>query len=74
MRKILALCLCLLIAFISGGCWDRRELNTLAIVTAIGVDKSKDDDKFILTYQILKPRQIKSQSSSSQESSGKKGI
>lgn len=47
------------------GCWSRRELDTLAIITALGIDKTENDDKILLTFQILKPGQIKSQSSSS---------
>lgn len=51
----------MLIAFISllscvvlGGCWDRIEINDLAIVLATGVDY--ENDKVHLTAQIFVPR------------------
>lgn len=41
------------------GCWNKRELDTLGIVTALGIDKAKDSKKFNLTYQILIPAEAK---------------
>lgn len=53
--KIIALILCLV--FISG-CWDRREIKTLGIVAAIGIDQSSDGGKFLYTFQVIKPREV----------------
>lgn len=65
----------LTIAFITlGGCWSRRELDTLAIVTAVGIDKAKEDGKISIAFQILKPSEIKAPSSGSTGSGGSKGV
>ncbi|MGC7871165.1 Ger(x)C family spore germination protein [Desulfosporosinus sp. SYSU MS00001] len=53
------------------GCWNRRELNTMAIVEAIGVDRT-EDGQIDVSLQILKPSAIKS--STSEKASGSKSI
>jgi len=45
-----------------GGCWNKRELNELAIVTAVGVDKS--DELFEISVQIVSPSQVASNKAS----------
>ncbi|WP_349724909.1 Ger(x)C family spore germination protein [Lysinibacillus capsici] len=45
-----------------GGCWNKRELNELAIVTAVGVDKS--DELFEISVQIVNPSQVASNKAS----------
>ncbi|MDP1392693.1 Ger(x)C family spore germination protein [Lysinibacillus capsici] len=45
-----------------GGCWNKRELNELAIVTAVGVDKS--DEQFEISVQIVNPSQVASNKAS----------
>lgn len=54
-KKILLLLslICLL-----SGCWDKRELNELAIMTAIGIDKS--DDGYKVSAQIVVPSELSS--------------
>ncbi|MCZ8532541.1 Ger(x)C family spore germination protein [Psychrobacillus psychrodurans] len=44
--------ICLLLA----GCWDKRELNELAIATAISIDKR--DDKFHVAAQVVIPTEL----------------
>lgn len=66
MKKILCYVIIFSIILITiTSCWSRRELDTLAIITALGIDKSKDD-KILLTFQILKPGNVKPQGSSSE--------
>lgn len=48
-----------------GGCWNKRELNELAIVTAVGVDKS--DELFEISVQIVNPSQVASKKASSNQ-------
>lgn len=36
------------------GCWDRRELNGLALVMGVGIDTCTQDDDITLTAQIIK--------------------
>ncbi|ATP39660.1 spore gernimation protein GerC [Solibacillus sp. R5-41] len=38
------------------GCWDRRELNQLAIAVAIGFDKV--DDEYLVSAQVVVPSEI----------------
>lgn len=36
------------------GCWDQRELNTILLITGVGLDAAKDDEKKIdVTLQIF---------------------
>ncbi|MGI1660462.1 MAG: Ger(x)C family spore germination protein [Desulfitobacterium sp.] len=59
MKKCLLFSLCfLLLANLLTGCWDKRELNTLAIVQAIGIDLT-EDGLVSLSVQILKPSELK---------------
>lgn len=41
------------------GCWSQTELPELALVSAIGIDKSKDG-KYVGTYQIISPGNVAS--------------
>ncbi|CRK81279.1 Ger(x)C family spore germination protein [Neobacillus massiliamazoniensis] len=37
------------------GCWNSRELSTLAIVSAIGIDKSPKKNEYRVSFQIINP-------------------
>lgn len=41
------------------GCWDRRELNTIGIVVAVGLDKDSETGKIIVTSQVVRPGALK---------------
>ena len=56
----LKMLLSLLMVINISGCWDRHELNTLTIVSGLGIDKAKDPGKIQLTTQIIKTAEIKS--------------
>ncbi len=49
----------ILIVFLlfTAGCWNRRELNELAITLAIGLDKTSDD-QYLLTAQVVNPGEV----------------
>lgn len=51
-RQISCLVFLSVFVFLSG-CWDRREINELAIVKAIGIDKI--DENYEVTLQIINP-------------------
>ena len=54
-----AIILLLLFMLCGGGCWDRRELKTQAIVSGVGVDLAAGAaDKYVYSYQIIKPGEI----------------
>ncbi|WP_399632970.1 Ger(x)C family spore germination protein [Sporosarcina sp. SG10008] len=44
------------------GCWDRRELNEIAITLALGIDKV--DEEFQLTAQVVVPSEVSMKQSS----------
>lgn len=55
--------LCILLSSILTGCWNRRELSTLAIVQALGIDVT-EDNQVSISAQILIPSQVKAGSGS----------
>ncbi|MFH5183331.1 Ger(x)C family spore germination protein [Paenibacillus sp. TAB 01] len=40
------------------GCWNGRELNNIALVVGMGIDKSTDSHKYRLTFQIIIPGNV----------------
>lgn len=44
------------------GCWDKLELDNIAIVMGIGIDKAKEMDEVRMTVQVANPAEIKSAS------------
>lgn len=62
---------CILLLVLLPGCWNRRELNTLAIVQAFGVDRT-EDGQISVSLQILKPSEFKT--STTEKAGGSKGV
>lgn len=46
-------------SFLLGGCWDRTEVNDLAIITAASIDKEKNHE-IRLSIQVFNPRELSS--------------
>ena len=64
LRKIIAIILIFFILSLgTTGCWNRRELPSLAIVLGIGLDNVEDSNKLQMTTQIIKTSEIKSSAS-----------
>jgi spore germination protein KC len=63
MSKFKTICLLLMVTLFLSACWSKRELNELAIVSALGIDKV--DDEFEVTVQIVVPGEISSKAPSS---------
>lgn len=60
MRKIVV-CLIIICGTISStACWDRRELDSLAVVMGVGIDQAQEKDKVLVTAQVIKPAEISS--------------
>ncbi len=59
MKKFVIFLFILLIPVFLTGCWNRRELNDILIIQAVGIDKNRSGE-FKLTYQVLKPKVLKS--------------
>ncbi|MGE7909401.1 Ger(x)C family spore germination protein [Lysinibacillus xylanilyticus] len=68
MSKFKAICLLMILSLLLSGCWSKRELNELAIVAALGIDKV--DNEFKITVQVVIPGEI----SSKQPSSGRSPV
>lgn len=69
LKKISAAILILTATLIPlAGCWDKRELNELAIVVAIGLDRDVQTDQVRLTLQVIRPSALNRQQGGSQES------
>jgi spore germination protein KC len=47
---------CISVSFVLTGCWDRKEINDVALVAGTGIDKI--GDKYLVTTQIPLPSQI----------------
>ncbi|KJR44526.1 Spore germination protein GerKC [Desulfosporosinus sp. I2] len=59
---VVFLLLILSVILLTTGCWNRKELDRLAIVAAVGIDKG-EDQKITLTVQVIKPEALKRPSS-----------
>ncbi|MDF2567271.1 MAG: Ger(x)C family spore germination protein [Oscillospiraceae bacterium] len=53
-NRIISVILCLSITLLTTGCWDSKEIDTISIVTGIGIDTSQNPDEINLTAQIGK--------------------
>jgi spore germination protein KC len=55
-KKILLLVVFLTLSFVLTGCWSRRELNEIALVIGLGVDKVGDE--YVVSTQVVDPGEI----------------
>lgn len=46
----------LILSIFLTGCWNRRELNELAITLALGIDKSEDE--YLISAQVVVPSEV----------------
>lgn len=60
MYKKLLIIICMLL--LTTGCWSKKDLNELAIVTAIGIDKMEDG--YSVSIQVLNPSELAGNTSS----------
>ncbi|MEH6904900.1 Ger(x)C family spore germination protein [Neobacillus drentensis] len=56
MKKLSWLLIIVVFIPLLSGCWNRRELNELAIVAAVAIDKA--GDKYLVTAQVIDPGQV----------------
>lgn len=59
----------LVLAPLLGGCWDRKEVNDLALVTGLAIDQ-RDDDLIEVSVQIFIPQDSSQGDQSSGEATG----
>lgn len=62
MKKIFLFTVIIMIGVFSIGCWNAREIDELAIVTGMGIDKNKNGYK--VTMQVLNTSKMKSRGTS----------
>ncbi|QGH36437.1 Ger(x)C family spore germination protein [Gracilibacillus salitolerans] len=54
--KIIRLVLLFICIVLLSGCWDKKELNEVAVVIGVGIDKVSDkEDVYEITAQVIKP-------------------
>lgn len=56
-RKRVLTVLMLLSVIVLPGCWDKRELTDLAIISAIGIDRTNEGN-YVLHLQIINPGNV----------------
>ncbi|WP_026677640.1 Ger(x)C family spore germination protein [Fictibacillus gelatini] len=58
-RSVISCALIIFCLMTMTGCWDRKELNELAIAMGIGIDK--DGDQYVVTAQVVNPGEVAAQ-------------
>ncbi|WP_308639811.1 Ger(x)C family spore germination protein [Paenibacillus silvisoli] len=56
LKRVVMILLTLLLALPITGCWDRREMNELAISLAMGIDWIGNE--YVVTVQVVQPSQV----------------
>jgi len=71
MKRVISIVLCIFFLTLLPGCWNRKELNSLAVLQAVGIDKT-EDGQIRLSAQILLPSAVRT--GKSDTSGGNKGV
>lgn len=60
MIKVIIVCLVALLNIVSDtGCWNYREINDIAIVSGVSVDKNEETDEYVLTFEVVNTKGVK---------------
>lgn len=57
MKKAFVIVITLFILLLSSGCYNYKEINEMAIVSSIGIDKDDKNDKYIVSAQIMNSKE-----------------
>ncbi len=57
-RQILIFLISILLLIMLTGCWNRKELSTVSVIQAVGIDRT-ENNQISLTFQILLPGEVK---------------
>lgn len=71
MRRSVKIVLLLAATVLLQGCWDKRELTDLLLITAVGIDKGKDTE-YELSFQIVNPINVTGALQGGQEKTGRR--
>lgn len=55
-RNIVVFLLLIVIMLLINGCWSRKELNQISLVSAMGIDYV--DDEYEVTFQVINPEEV----------------
>lgn len=58
LRRFVRLVVVLALAAAFAGCWDRREIEQTAFVTALGIDRAAGGGDFTVTAALAEPREL----------------
>jgi len=58
MRLITTVCSIAVLLLFCSGCWDRRELNDLAFVSAMGIDAEENAGRYRVTFQVVNADEV----------------
>lgn len=72
-HSFLKLITCFILILSTTGCWNSRELDTIAIVVGVGLDKPQENGNIQITAQVVKPESLKSGSGSNKTGGGSDG-
>ncbi|HOV69344.1 MAG TPA: Ger(x)C family spore germination protein [Clostridia bacterium] len=56
-KKAIKILILLILVLNIDGCWSRRELDTLALVLGVAIDRSEQENKIDLTLQVANPKE-----------------
>lgn len=62
-NRVITLALLIIFSSLLAGCWNRRELNDLAVVVALGIDLEGKD--YLISAQVVNPNEVGTLRSSS---------
>ena len=57
MKKLLLSLITLLIIFLTSGCYNYKEINQMAIISSIGIDKDETKNEYIVSAQIMNSKE-----------------
>lgn len=57
MKKLLFSLITLLIIFLTSGCYNYKEINQMAIISSIGIDKDETKNEYIVSAQIMNSKE-----------------
>ena len=60
-KRVIVICLLIMITILANGCWDRRELESLGLVQALGLDLGTDRKGVSVTTMIAIPSRLGSE-------------
>lgn len=63
-----------LLPLLGAGCWDSREIDELAFIMAIGIDKDESDGTLTVSYRIANPPALAGGESGGPQSGGNQSI